>query len=351
FIDFDGQTVVAPYWNGGNPIFCAPAELTNAQMIRVFNQVAEDYRPFNLNITTDSAVYFAAPITRRQRIVVTPTSSWYGSAGGVAYVESFRWGLEIPGFVFSTLLGNNDKRVAEATSHETGHTLGLYHQSQYNSTCGFVNEYNPGLGSGEISWAPIMGNSYARNITVWHNGPNSFGCNNLQNDLAIIASSMNGFGYRTDDVGNTTAAAGNISFSGNDYAVSGFVNGSTDVDLFKVSLPKDGRFTLNGKPFAVARPLTNNPADSVRTTNIDLQLSLLNNSGATIATFNPSTSVNATIDSNLTAGTYYIRVASTSNANASNYGMLGNYAMTGTFFANGTLPVYSLTLNGSNNKG
>jgi hypothetical protein len=346
FIDFDGQTVVSPYWNGGNPIFCAPTALTNAQMIRVFNQVSEDFRPFNINITTDSAVYFAAPATKRQRIIVTPTSSWYGSAGGVAYVESFRWGLEIPGFVFSTLLSNNDKRVAEATSHESGHTLGLYHQSQYNSTCGFVNEYNPGIGttSSEISWAPIMGNSYSRNLTLWHNGPNSFGCNNLQDDLSVLSGAANGFGFRADDVANTTAGASNISFSGNDYAISGFVNSTNDVDMFKLQLTSAGRFTLNGLPYSVA-PTNNTSA------NIDLQVSLLNQSGTTIATFNPTTSVRAIIDSTLAAGTYYVRVSNTSNIYASNYGMLGNYAMTGTFTANSTLPIYSLVLTGNNNKG
>ena len=341
FVDFDGQTVVSPYWNGGNSIFCAPTELTNAQMIRAFNQVAEDFRPFNINITTDSAVYFAAPATKRQRIIVTPTSAWYGSAGGVAYVESFRWGLEIPGFVFSTLLGNNEKRVGEATSHETGHTLGLYHQSLYNSTCGFQNEYNPGLGSGEISWAPIMGNSYARNITLWHNGPNGFGCNNLQNDLSIIASSMNGFGYRADDVNNTTNASSDITFSGNNYALSGFINSSTDIDVFKLNLTKDGHLTLNANPFAAINT----------SANVDLQVSLLNDKGNTLATFNPATSVRVTVDSILTAGTYFVRVASTGNVNTSNYGMLGNYGISGAFISNGTLPIYSLVLNGNNNKG
>ncbi len=344
FIDFDGQTVISPYWNGGNPIFCTAAALTNTQMTRVFNQVAEDFRPFNIKITTDSAVYFATAATRRQRIIVTPTSSWYGSAGGVAYVESFRWGLEIPGFVFSTLLGNNDKNVSEATAHEAGHTLGLYHQIECNSTGGYVREYFAGRGTGEISWAPIMGNSYSRNLTLWNSGPNSFGCTNTQNDLSILASAANGFGYRTDDVPNTTAAASNISFSGNDYAISGFINSTDDIDMFKVTLPKQGRFTLNGLPFNVSA--TNNAS-----ANIDLQVTLLNSSGASIATFNPTTSVKATIDSTLGAGTYFVRVTNTANANTTNYGMLGNYAMSGTFVANSTLPVYSLVLTGNNNKG
>ena len=48
FLDFDGQTVNSPYWNGGTPFVCTAAALTNAQMVRIFNQVSEDFRPFNL---------------------------------------------------------------------------------------------------------------------------------------------------------------------------------------------------------------------------------------------------------------------------------------------------------------
>jgi len=61
FLDFDGQTVNSPYWNGGVSFYCTAPTFTSEQITTVFNQVAEDYRPFNLNITTDSTVYFAAP--------------------------------------------------------------------------------------------------------------------------------------------------------------------------------------------------------------------------------------------------------------------------------------------------
>jgi hypothetical protein len=342
YLDFDGHRVNSPYWNGGIPFICAPTALTNAQMTRVFNQVSEDFRPFNLNITTDSAVYFATAINRRQRIIITPTSSWYGSAGGVAYVESFRWGMEIPGFVFSTLLNNNAKMVSEATSHETGHTLGLYHQTQYNSSCGFVDEYNPGTGSGEISWAPIMGNSYSRNITLWHNGPNSFGCGSIQNDLDILSSAANGFGYRTDDIANTSSAATPITITNNNYAISGFINGTSDIDFYSLNLPKSGRLVVDALPFNVG---TANSA-----ANIDLQVSLMSGNKV-IGSYNPSSSLQAIIDTTLNSGTYYLRVNNTSNVNTSNYGMLGNYSITGSFTASGSLPIYSLNLSGSVDQG
>ena len=339
FLDFDGQTVSSAYWTA-TPFYATPALLTNDQINRIFNQVSEDFRPFNLNITTDSTVYFAAPINRRQRIIVTNYSSWYGNAGGVAYNPSFRWGLEVPGFVFSNLLNNNAKMVSEACSHETGHTLGLNHQKIYNSSCGLTAEYNPGIGSGETSWAPIMGNSYSRNLTLWHNGT-SLSCNNLQDELSIIgnsANNQNGFGTRSDDIGNTINLSANIIFNGSTFGTSGYVNSSSDIDMFRVSLNQNGRLVLTASPY--------NVSNGFQSANIDLQVSLLNSIGNVIKVYNPSTTLQAVIDSTLNAGTYFVKLSSVTNDNVSNYGMLGNYTVSGTFQAGATLPIHSLQLSG-----
>ncbi len=48
--------------------------------------------------------------------------------------------------------------------------LGLQHQSTYDSNCVKTAEYSPGQGSGEIGWAPIMGDGYYENLTTWHIG-------------------------------------------------------------------------------------------------------------------------------------------------------------------------------------
>jgi len=348
FLDFDGQTVSSPYWNGGTSFYATPPTFTNEQITAVFNQVAEDFRPFNLNITTDSTVYFAALSTKRQRIIVTSYSTWYGNAGGVAYIESFRWGMEVPGFVFSNLLAHNTKNVGEACSHETGHSLGLNHQTRYDANCTFLNEYHPGFGpnNSEIGWAPIMGNSYAKNLSLWHTGTTVGGCNSSQNDLTIIAGNSNGFGYRTDSVGNTTNQSSNVSFNGQTYAVNGFVNSTNDIDMFRVTLPERGRFTMNAIPSSVIG------TGGFQSSNIDIQVSLLASNGSVINTYNPTTSVQSVIDSILNGGTYFLKVTNIANPNAINYGMLGNYVMSGAFLPNSTLPVYSLTLNGAvtNNK-
>jgi len=344
FLDFDGQTVNSPYWNGGTSFYCTAPIFTSEQITTIFNQVAEDYRPFNLNITTDSTVYFAAPATKRQRIIISGYSAWYGNAGGVAYVESFRWGMEIPGFVFANLLAYNTKYVGDAAAHEAGHTLGLNHQSKYDASCAFLNEYNPGAGTGEISWGPIMGNSYSKNLSLWHNGSTNFGCSSLQSDLAVLASAANGFGYRTDDVGNTTAASASLPIVGQVLGTSGLINSTSDVDMFKIVVPEKGRLTLSAIPF--------NTANGYVAADIDLEVDLMLNAGTVLNHFNPSTSVQAVVDSILDPGTYYLKISNAANANISNYGMLGSYSVTGTFTSGAALPIYSLVLNGTvaNNK-
>src|ERR1700755_681843 len=67
FLDFDGQTVSGTSWNTGGTLYCAASGLTAAQVTEVYNRVAEDYRPFNVNITTDSTKYLAAPVSMRMR--------------------------------------------------------------------------------------------------------------------------------------------------------------------------------------------------------------------------------------------------------------------------------------------
>ncbi len=104
FLDFDGHTVIGTSWNSTGPIYCNASGLTNAQIIEVFNRVSEDYRPFNINITTDSTVFLAAPPTERTRIILTISSSWYGSSGGVSFVGSFIWGDDTPVLFFLPFL-------------------------------------------------------------------------------------------------------------------------------------------------------------------------------------------------------------------------------------------------------
>lgn len=337
FLDFDGQTVQSGAWTM-DPIYCAASGLNNAQITEAFNRVAEDYRPFNINITTDSTKYFAAPLIQRMRVIVTPTYEWYGAAGGVAYVGSFNWGDDTPCFVFSSLLSYNAKYVSEASSHEAGHTLGLFHQSSYDVSCVKTAEYNPGTGSGEIGWAPIMGVGYSKNLTLWNNGPNSYGCNSVQNDLDVIINAVNGFTYRNDDHSNNFSSATNTPFISNLFNVNGVVERNTDADFFKITTTVYGRFQLNAVPTNVGAG--NSGSD------LDMQVSFYNNSQTLLNIYNPGTLLSSVIDSMVNPGTYYLKVEGKGNIYAPNYASLGSYSLQGNF-TGGALPLRRLELHGT----
>lgn len=338
FLDFDGQFVQGSSWNGGVPFYCAPAVLSDAQITEVFNRVAEDFRPFNINVTTDSTVFLAAPLTQRTRIIITPTSGWYQGVGGVSFTGSFTWGDETPAFVFPDRLGYTAKNIAECCSHESGHTLGLSHQAKYNGSCTLLTVYNEGTGSGETGWAPVMGNSYARNFSGWNNGPTPSGCNNDQDNLSIITS-RNGFSYRPDDhsddpnVNPTPVALTNARFISD-----GIISTNSDKDVFKFNFTSRGTFHLDAKPFSVG--------DNNAGANLDMKITLLNSDKQIVNVYDPEAILNVSIDTTLSEGVYYVIVQGAANENISNYGSLGSYTLSGSFLPSVVMPINQVLLSG-----
>lgn len=343
YLDFDGQYVQGTSWNmGGSAINCAPAGISASQIKEVFQRVSEDYRPFDINVTTDSTKYWAAPIDRRIRIILTTTSDWYGNAGGVSYMGSFTWGDNTPGFVFTALLNYVPKYIAEAASHEVGHTLGLKHQAAYDNNCNKLSEYNTGIGSGEIGWAPIMGSAYYKNFTLWNNGANPYGCTNYQNDLEIITG-YNGFTYRADDYTADFKKPTKVSFTNDKFSLSGIIEKSTDVDVVSVTIPSFGRFKLDAEPY--------NIGDGYSGANLDLEVDLMSNATTVLGTYNPASTLKSGIDTMLNAGIYYLRLQGKGNSFTSAYASLGSYNLLGQFGAGIILPLHKLELHGIVEKG
>ena len=337
YLDFDGHSVNSSMWNYGTPFVCAPSAMTDAQVTEAFNRVSEDFRPFNINVTTDLAKFLAAPLDQRIRVVVTPTSAWYPSVAGIAYVTSFTWGDDTPCFVFSDRLANDAKRVAEGISHETGHTLGLYHQSSYTTSCTLTSSYHTGIGTGQISWGPIMGNVASRNMTQWNYGPTPNGCNFKQDNLNIITTS-NGFDYRPDDYGDIYSTSGVVNVASGSFSKVGVITTTADRDIFRIDLNQMGSLKLNAEPYSVGA--------SYSGANLDIKLELQDAKGNTIKVYDYNDSVHAKLDTTLAAGTYYVIVDGTSNVNSANdYGSLGSYTISGTYKANST----TVTIGGGNN--
>jgi len=334
YLDFNGENINCAYWNGGTPFTCAPANMTDDQITEVFNRVAEDYRPFNINITTDESKFLAAPLSKRIRVVVTPTSGWFGGAGGVSFIGSFKWGDDTPSFVFSDRLGNSSKMVGECCSHESGHAVGLSHQSKYDGSCTLTSTYNDGAGTGETSWAPIMGNSYYRNMSGWNNGPTPYGCANKQDNLSIITT-QNGFTYRpddhSDDINNNPT-----NFSITSTNVSGIITTNSDKDAYKFTLLKNSVIHIDIKPFSVDANLQG--------ANLDVKVRLYNSSNILISTYDPMNTMAAVIDTILNTGDYYMVVDGAGNNNIDNYGSLGSYTISSS--AGTILPIRNVTLAG-----
>src|SRR5215203_2073699 len=78
-LDFNGHSVSGTMWNVSGPFTCNPSGLRDAAIIEVFNRVAEDYRPFSINVTTSETKYNSAPYNKRMRVVITTSNEWYGS--------------------------------------------------------------------------------------------------------------------------------------------------------------------------------------------------------------------------------------------------------------------------------
>jgi hypothetical protein len=331
-LDFNGHAVSGTMWNTNGSFNCNSSGLSDASIIQIFNRVAEDYRPFNINITTNETKYNSAPYNKRMRVVITTSNEWYGSgAGGVAYINSFTWGDNTPCFVFSALLGYSVKNVAEAASHEAGHTLGLRHQSSYDANCVKISDYNWGYGIGEIGWAPIMGAGYNQNMTLWHNGPNSLGCGVIQDDLSVITKAANGFGYRTDDHTDAYPTATSLTFNSSGQAtISGVIEKTDDKDLFKITIPLFARLQLNVIP----------------DNDLDLQVDILDGSYAYIGTYNPRDLLSTVIDTFVNAGIYYVRIDGKGNIYAPEYGSLGSYSLQATYTDAVILDIRRLELRG-----
>ena len=327
YLDFDGESVSDPFWSAGTTIHAAAPDLTEAQIIQIWNHVKEDFAPFNIDVTTIASRYNEAPVNRRTRCIITPTDAASEGAGGVARLYSFSragtgtYSSTIPCWVFNTTV----KGIAEAISHEVGHTLGLQHDGRLIP----VEEYYEGHGTGDLSWAPIMGSGYEKNLTQWSKGEYAQ-ANQQEDDLALITSSVNGFGYSEDEAGATRSSAASLRAVDGIINQTGVIARSADIDFYAMNVPA-GRIIVNASPASVAP-------------NLDLSLELQDASGVVLASSNPEANASANLSLTVLPGTYFLRVAGSGRGDPlgtgyTAYGSIGQYRLSGTLPAPLQAPV------------
>ncbi len=300
----------------GDPTTFSDAELEAIN--EIYLRVAEDYAPFNVTVTTDQDVFNAA--ANAVRVVVGGTGN---NRGGVAYVNSYG-AQKQDCYVFPNSLGS-PKSVAEAISHEVGHTLGLSHDGKGSE------EYYGGTNG----WAPIMGAGYYQALTQFSKGEYQ-GATQTQDDLAYIAAYL---GYKADDHSdkraNATPLRESYVRSGN-FVADGLIERTGDVDMFSF-VATDSTYVIDvvgtGADFSSVD--ANGYAASLGYTNLDLRVELYDDAGNLLYTCDPDDSLFAHFEATgLTAGdTYYVSVTTTGRGNPatdgySNYGALGQYYVT-----------------------
>lgn len=180
YLDFNGQTVNSQFWNNGSTLQCAPSGLTAEQIATVVNKVSTAYSSYRVTVTADESVYLNANQNMRIRVIVTPTSAWSTGVSGITYKGSFSWGDETPSFVFSDRLFYGAGYIGEIASHEAGHSLGLSHQTEWDTNCQLVSSYRMGV---------IMGNSLYVPQGAWTYGT-SLTCTTYQDDNAVLSNKL-----------------------------------------------------------------------------------------------------------------------------------------------------------------
>ncbi len=353
-LDFDGHVISGTAWNSGaeasysaTPFdtdgnFNNVSDAERAAIHEIWHRIAEDFAPFDIDITTEEP---ASLTSTTGRLLITRNTDINGqdmpymNSGGVAYVGV--WGRSnftsyySPALVYYNKLSSMANYIAEAASHEAGHNLNLSHDGQGSTT------YYTGHGAGYVSWAPVMGVGYYNNVTQWSNGEYS-GATQTQDDMAIIASQL---AYRSDDhsASNSTAtelviaADGSIDVSNPETdpantipANKGIIETRSDIDTFTF-IAGAGSVDISAIPAWDAFYRS-----SRRGANLDIELTLSDDSGV-IATSDPSDNTDARIVQNLPAGRYYLEVngVGSSTSPYSDYGSLGQYFITGTVAPSG----------------
>ena len=256
YLNFVGATLTNTAWNSSTqPTITAmpfdldgvPYSFSNAELERIqyiWKRVAEDYSPFDVDVTTEPP-----PADRLTRSSSSDDHVRHHGADHPAdllQLQLRRRGLPV-GLRRRRRLPETGAGLLRRARRRQRKVRRRRHlarsrpqhgpQSRRTSATG----YYTGHGSGATSWAPIMGVGYYQQLVQWSKGEYA-DANNTQDDYVVMQN--NGLPLRTDDHGNSAAAAtpmGSTTSSGvTTFSGSGVIERQLDVDFFS-SLPGSER--------------------------------------------------------------------------------------------------------------
>ena len=286
------------------------------EMFRVWQCTADQYSMFDLNITTDPAVYNAAKSADVKKTGVINFVDQDGRSN--ACLACF--GTTQAGTLYRNPDNNNyGYGIGMTCAHEIGHQMGMNHDG---GTPG--GEYFNGLPA--VQWGPIMGNywmggSWTHAFFTWSKGEYNT-ATRKEDDLSIMNVNES-VPYEEDDVPSSkelkVGAAGVISGADN----WGQIERNTDSDAFTFEVGENGG-TLN---------ILIDPLEYLR--QLDVAAKIVDAGGATVSSSNLSANRSAEFKNlSLKAGKYSLVIQGgaelTPQTGFSNYSSLGFYGIEGT---------------------
>ena len=381
YLDFNGAFVSGKAWqqlksDGGTPTdpsddtyytewdckawstdsdYTTFSDSEQAAIRRIWERVAEDYAPFDVNVTTE-VTYDPDNYTGDKNsvgwLLITERTDKNGNpcphtgSGGVAYVGVFSRSDYHSRYQPAWVTPMGEANTAEAASHEMGHNLGLSHDG-YSG-----NVYYGGHASSSTapSWGPIMGTGYNRNVSQWSMGeywdskywewnPSTGQYDilaNTQNDLAEITTHI---AYRDDDHGGDSNSATVLPSS--TVNSSGIIERTNDLDYFRF-VAGTGPLVFDASAYQCATGTWGS--------NLDIQLELYDKDLSLVASANPDTDVDATLNYTVSTGGEFFLVVKPSGAGLpmnnppsgyAVYGSLGQYSLTGSFTPSDSIVVFA----------
>ncbi|WP_413430103.1 Calx-beta domain-containing protein [Synechococcus sp. Cu2B8-bc1011] len=372
YLDFDGFSINSTPWENGGSMSLDPFYVdldlpeVKAEIQHIWNRVSADFAPFNINVTTeepdiedlknsggsDQRWGIRVALTSNQNrdnidFLGNPREITNAGGGGTAYFNSFNWADDDVALVFN----QGEYAASETVSHEVGHALNLRHDGTNTRTDNPT--YYEGHGTGQVSWASIMGASFIgdeENVTTWSKGEYN-DANNLEDDLSIITSG-NGFGYRTDDHANEFNLASSLNYSEinplnpseTNILTHGIIETNDDIDYFTFQT-SSGFINLdisNTTTAYISDGSGNYESQYLnsRGANLDISATLYDSSWGLVATSNPNNFLSAGFDNlALDGGTYFLTVEGVGTGDPFNANPTGytSYASLGEYLINGSV--------------
>jgi LPXTG-motif cell wall-anchored protein len=378
YLDFDGATIRNTEWNRyyEQDVFeLAPnAAATDAAYVyQVWARVAEDYAPFDVNVTTTDpgadALHKTSPDDGEYGMtaVVTDTTDIEPADGasGRAWAGGFGNAFLSPAMIFAPVArDSNAPDVGNVVSHEVGHTFGLNHDG-----IGDDEYYGDTQAEPASLWGPIMGAPWSAPLSQWSPGDYAGATRPGEDDLAEITATgtvlqtfmvydgdqmwvdpyctdaadpndpqpgdsvfkQNGQGgcdpagdpltiefhyadraaHADDDHGDVLDEATALDTAGGDFTARGVIGRSGERDVFT--------FATGGGPVTVAAEGASVGQD------LDVRLELIDGAGELVAEADPESGtdlaspptdraangLNAQLEADVDAGVYYVRVSGT----------------------------------------